>query len=64
MCIENMIKLILKFPIGQQVVQLLDVEYGNSTYGLPGNSGYNTSGGKYVNRGKATPVENEWLLCP
>ena len=21
-------------------------------------------GGKHVNRGKATPIENEWLLCP
>ena len=45
-------------------MQLLDVEYRNSTYGLPSNLRYNTSGGEYVNRRKATPVEDEWLLCP
>ena len=31
---------------------------------LPSNLGYNTSGGEHVNRGKATPVEDEWVLCP
>ena len=43
---------------------LLDVEYGNSTYGLSSNLGDNTLGGEYVNKRKATSVEDEWLLCP
>ena len=45
-------------------MQLLDVEYGNSTYGLSSNLVYNTSGGEHVNSRKTTPIKDEWLLCP